>query len=161
MIHYIYVIVNRINGKTYIGYTSRKDPAMRWGVHLQDATHINRPLYQAMRKYGVENFSFTPIYCSVEKEHTLNIMENYFIKEYHSHISEGRGYNLTWGGQSNVGWVPSDQTRVLWSRQRTGKTVSNETRQKRSRTQLNRFQQHPELQEHLRQIALDRGSRPP
>lgn len=161
MIHYIYTIVNAVNGKIYVGYTSRKDPAWRWDVHVRDSKILNRPLYNAMRKYGIENFVFDVIYCSLEGDHTLSVMENHFIKEYHSHISEKKGYNITWGGQANTGWVPSEETRALWSKQRKGKVISKETRDKSSLSQKRRYAEHPEHRERLRLIALERGTRPP
>ena len=56
----VYKIVNNITGDTYIGSTKQK-PENRWATHkslYQWEAHPNRPLYMAMKKYGVENFSF-------------------------------------------------------------------------------------------------------
>ena len=52
----IYRITNLINNKIYIGQTANKYPSKRWGCHKHEATSGNdKPLYRAMRKYGIEN----------------------------------------------------------------------------------------------------------
>ena len=56
---YIYKITNNINGKIYIGMTYRTVQE-RWKEHQNDCNRRqaeNRPLYRAMNKYGIENFS--------------------------------------------------------------------------------------------------------
>lgn len=56
MIGYIYKITNKINGKVYIGKTT-KTVQERWKEHLRESRterSENRPLYRAIRKYGVD-----------------------------------------------------------------------------------------------------------
>lgn len=55
---YIYQITNLINNKKYVGQT-RFSIEQRWKQHTYTA--LNRPkikyaLYDAMRKYGIDNF---------------------------------------------------------------------------------------------------------
>lgn len=159
-IHYIYTITNTCNFKVYVGYTSRSNPISRWLQHLSNAKTINRPLYYAMRKYGTENFIFSVIYCSTDADHTLKTMESYFISQYNSFIEEN-GYNLTRGGESNFGWMPSENTRTLWRSQRIGRVVTLETREKKRQITQSRFQDNPQLREQYRITALNNGSRPP
>ncbi len=119
-IHYIYQIVNGVNNKKYIGYTSQNPPEKRWEKHITDIYTTetkHRPIYRALRKYGIESFIFEVIYCSKDAAHTLKTMENYFIKQHNSFITEN-GYNLTRGGEGNFGWIPNEKTKLLWSRQR-------------------------------------------
>ena len=55
----IYKITNIINNKCYIGKS--KDIENRWQYHKDyknNAREYNKPLYKALRKYGVENFNF-------------------------------------------------------------------------------------------------------
>ena len=55
---YIYKITNKINNKVYIGKTEG-DIALRWQQHIYNMSNgIEYHLYNAMRKYGLENFSF-------------------------------------------------------------------------------------------------------
>ena len=60
---YIYKITNTINGKMYIGKTEQTIEK-RFQQHCSDSQRDginNRPLYKAMRKYGVEFFSIEEI----------------------------------------------------------------------------------------------------
>ena len=54
---YIYQIINKVNGKIYVGKTNFSIEK-RFKEHCHDAfqpRNESRPLYAAMRKYGVEN----------------------------------------------------------------------------------------------------------
>ena len=95
----IYKITNNINNKCYIGQTI-KTPEERWKEHKQHAfgTHtndINKSLYKAMRKYGIENFSFEVLQNNIETYEQLDKAEIYWIDFYNSFI---KGYNETFGG---------------------------------------------------------------
>jgi group I intron endonuclease len=66
----------------------------KWQIHIQDAFNLNsikyeHPLHKAMRKYGVENFSFEIIQI-IEDQDELNEAEVNWILEYNSHKD---GYN--------------------------------------------------------------------
>lgn len=95
----IYCITNLINNKMYIGQTYRllED---RWKDHIESMNNLNnqRPLYRAMRKYGIENFSCSIIEQCPDKD--LNEREQYWINEKHTWIAQypENGYNLTSGG---------------------------------------------------------------
>ena len=92
---YIYCITNKINQKKYIGKTLNTVEC-RWKEHLKDykrRKYEKRALYDAMNKYGVNNFE-----CETIGEFPDNIleeMEQKFIKEYNTYHY---GYNLTIGG---------------------------------------------------------------
>lgn len=116
-IYTIYKVTNILNNKCYIGFDSAWPKRMK--DHLKDYSKEKdqKILYRAMRKHGVENFSFEVIYQSREpgnkmKSHTLTVMEPYFIKEYDSLI---HGYNATSGGEGTPGRVVADTTKKLMS----------------------------------------------
>lgn len=91
---YIYKITNKINDKIYIGQTAR-DIDSRYYEHKKCAenTNTNQPLYNAMRKYGVEAFKVELVEeCD---ESMLNDREIYYIDKYNSYKN---GYNATLGG---------------------------------------------------------------
>lgn len=92
---FIYKITNKINNKVYIGKTI-KTVESRWKQHCLDCKkerNSNRPLYRAMRKYGIENFNIEPIEeCSKE---VLSEREMYWIKHFDTYKN---GYNATTGG---------------------------------------------------------------
>lgn len=94
----IYKITNRINGKIYIGQTVRS-LEQRKREHLQSAERgVNRHLYDAIRKYGAENFDFEEL-CSAESKVDLNYLEAKYIVEYDS---VRNGYNMGYGGDNDV-----------------------------------------------------------
>lgn len=93
----IYKITNLINGKAYIGQSV--DIHKRFNAHRSVAfnpndKNYNYPLYRAIRKYGIENFSFEVLdECDMSE---LNNKEVYYISQYNTH---GKfGYNQDDGG---------------------------------------------------------------
>ena len=92
---YIYKIKNNINDKIYIGKTM-KNINKRFKEHCRDSKREdieNIPLYKAMNKYGIENFSVELIEeC---EDDILSQREIYWIEYYGSFKY---GYNATLGG---------------------------------------------------------------
>ena len=90
---YIYKIINDINQKIYIGKTEFSIEK-RFNEHCKDAfrdRNEKRPLYAAMRKYGIENFHIELI----EETNIPEEREIYWIEYYRSFKN---GYNATFGG---------------------------------------------------------------
>lgn len=112
---YIYKITNQINGKIYIGKTL-KTIQERWKEHQNDSrrSHLKkRPLYEAMQKYGVENFVIEEV---EECDYLIiNEREQYWIKKYRSYIGfeDAWGYNATLGGDGKV-YCDYDWIYSLW-----------------------------------------------
>lgn len=96
---YIYKIINDINGKIYIGKTN-ETIEKRFQEHCRDykrETEEKRPLYSAMNKYGIENFSIEKVEeCSID---IVNEREKYWIEYYGSFKN---GYNATLGGDGKA-----------------------------------------------------------
>lgn len=116
-IYSIYKITNLINNKIYIGFS--KNPAYRYKTHLKNMKNKNGKcynyiLYCAFRKYSPENFLLEIIYQSKDKEHTLKIMEPYFIKEYNSFGKNG--YNMTSGGEGRSGIGKFGKENPMWGK---------------------------------------------
>ena len=90
----VYMRTNIINGKKYIGITSRTNPNHRWsnGHGYKENTHFR----SAINKYGWENFSHDILLSGLSKEEA-NAKEKFFIKEWNTQNSE-HGYNMTEGG---------------------------------------------------------------
>ena len=95
---YIYKITNNINGKLYVGKTNNIIEN-RFQEHIRDSRkqrEENRPLYNAMNKYGIENFSIEKI---EECDYSLvDEREKYWIEYYGSFKN---GYNATKGGDGS------------------------------------------------------------
>lgn len=93
----IYKIVNKVNGKTYIGQTS-ENFQRRYFLHnwkLCNNIHDNKYLQRSWNKYGEDNFQFE-IVEGLEDSSMLNDREIYWIKYYREN---GNCYNMQDGGQ--------------------------------------------------------------
>ena len=111
--YYIYKITNKTNNKSYIGFTSNLKE--RFKVHRSKQTNLI--ISRAIRKYGVDNFTFDILYQSFDKDYALNVMEQKYIEEYDT---INQGYNQRKGGFALIG---SDNYMY-------GKTHSEETKHK-------------------------------
>lgn len=96
---FIYCIKNLINGKLYIGKTT-KTIESRWKEHVHDSSRRdmeNRPLYRAFNKYGIDNFEISLVEeCEIS---LLSDREIYWISYYKSNVN---GYNATYGGDGKI-----------------------------------------------------------
>lgn len=91
----IYKIENLINHKIYIGQSVEIEHRFQRHKCAQD----DYVIHKALRKYGIENFSFTIIEeCLPE---LLDEKENYWIAYYNSLIPNG--YNMILGGNHYSG----------------------------------------------------------
>ena len=107
----IYKITNLINGKIYIGQSV--DIQYRFRNHKSESFNpksnaYDTAIHRAIRKYGVENFSFDVVEECDQEE--LRDREIYWINYYNSF---GEGYNLTTGGEG-VQTVNIKQVQKLW-----------------------------------------------
>lgn len=95
----IYKITNLINQKVYVGLS--RNCQRRWYDHRSKSKSspkeedLRKPLYLAMRKYGLENFSFEII--EVCEESLLSDREVFWIDKLDSYRN---GYNATLGGDN-------------------------------------------------------------
>ena len=115
---YIYKITNDINEKVYIGKTSSSIEA-RWRQHRDDAhtqTKNHRPLYSAIRKYGIEHFSIEQVE-EVQTDEIACEREKYWIEHYGSFKN---GYNATKGGDG-CQYADYDLIYALFKEGKTGK----------------------------------------
>lgn len=101
---FIYKVTNNINGKVYIGQ-SVFEIEKRFKEHLSDSkkpSKCRRPFYDAINKYGQENFSIELVEEVSNNE--LNDREKYWIAFFRSYVgfNDCRGYNATLGGDSKL-----------------------------------------------------------
>ena len=95
----VYKIVNKVNGKYYIGMT-KQTLIKRFSQHKQNAKMgKNTYLYNAIRKYGNDNFEIELLLECSNKEECCNLEIEYSSKN-------KNGYNLAPGGEG--GFVVQD-----------------------------------------------------
>lgn len=119
MIYSIYKVTCKVNKKIYIGFASNY--RKRKNVHKASYKTQNYKFYRAIRKYGWNNFDWSIIYQSKDKEYTLKSMENYFISLYDSFKN---GYNTTLGGEGNLGNKHTEETKNKIGAVHKGKKLS-------------------------------------
>ena len=96
----IYLAINEVNGKKYIGKTSRP-LARRWQLHKNAATRGEGSYFQdAIRKHGAEAFIVLPIWVA-ESNKELDEMEKHFITTLGTQEFTV-GYNCTAGGDGGA-----------------------------------------------------------
>lgn len=133
-IYTIYKATNTYNGKVYVGFSANLPK--RINAHFYDQRYgntENRAFYNAIKKYGWESFEWQAIYQSWDFDHTLKIMESYFIDEYRSWVgfTDCNGYNVTRGGQGTTGWKRSSEVIERHRQQMKGRKQTSEHIEKR------------------------------
>ena len=135
IIHTIYKAVNQVNGKVYIGFDSNWPN--RVNIHRSSSKKQDYKFYRAIRKYGWDNFKWDIIYQSKDKEHTLKVMEKYFIEQYDSF---NNGYNSTLGGDGTLGLILSEESRKKISE---GNKVSKPQTQEHIKNRIESLKKNP------------------
>ena len=112
----IYKITNKINGKSYIGLSG--DIYVRWNEHKYHYKTIDNVLYRAMRKYGIENFTFEILENCPKYE--LGEKEKFYIRKYRTYVGfeDCNGYNMTLGGEDSEGLIFTEEVKAKMSSKR-------------------------------------------
>lgn len=115
----VYKIINKINGKIYIGQTKYSiSTRFSQHVHYANKRKYTSVLLEAIRKYGRENFEINILVrCDTMEE--MNHREAYYIALFDS-ISPN-GYNLDSGGKNKK---MHESTKIKISVAKTGKRLA-------------------------------------
>lgn len=110
----VYVALNKANNKLYVGVT-KYILSRRCREHFRGAKNGATGLFaRAIRKYGEGQFDFF-IFAAYDSYERALLGERELIADI---MPE---YNLTVGGEGNLGWNPSEETRKRISDSRIGK----------------------------------------
>ena len=122
---FIYKITNTINGKCYIGETTKSDPEKRWKEHKSTIKRgVGCPALQnSVIKHGIDNFKFEILIICFDKDRYKYEIE--YIKKYNTLIPNG--YNILEGGPggSFKGKKHSEETKQLLSKNNKQKYIDN------------------------------------
>lgn len=131
---------NLINGKRYIGITSRS-PEKRWGKNGNEYITNKQPAFaRAIQKYGWDNFSHVILFDGLSKTDACE-KEIELIEKYKTNCTKYKnpsyGYNMSDGGQSgSYGCVWSEEAKNKLSNILKGRTLSEESRKKLSQSRM-------------------------
>lgn len=139
----IYKATNKINGKCYIGQT-RHSLEHRKNTHLNLARKgVKTHFYQAIRKYGEDNFEWE-IICSASNKQILNELETFYITKYDS---IKHGYNMVDGGDNNIMDIESVKTKHT-------KVMQSDVVRKKISDAMKKYRlQHPFTDEHKKKLS--------
>ena len=129
----IYMYVNKINGKRYIGLTI--DFNRRYNEHLKYNTQL---IDKAIDKYGIDNFDIIILAHDIQTKEQMNNYEEFFIKRYNTLAINGKGYNIAIGGQNCCYWDGYTEEQKEATKQKIreanlGKELPQETKDKISK----------------------------
>jgi group I intron endonuclease len=102
----IYRLTNLITKKTYIGKSVNFKSRM--SGHKHSMKKAKTYLSKSINKHGWDNFKKEIIIDDVPEEDLSNLEISYIEVE---NTMCPNGYNLTLGGEGNIGWKPSKETR--------------------------------------------------
>lgn len=103
---YIYIVINDINHKVYIGQTSTS-LKQRWYEHTHTDIKSGTHFHNALLKYGIDKFHMYLLEeCRIDK---LNEREMYYISIFNSYKD---GYNMTPGGAGVPGYKHTDEDKM-------------------------------------------------
>lgn len=153
----IYRILNKINGKSYIGQTVFDDPSKRWNTHknIYKQEKHQEYLYRGMRKHGIENFEFRIL--SICNREELSKLECKYIKEFNTFGKAG--YNMTSGGEGRRDCKASEETKRKISLAGKGRVPTEETRKKLSLANMG-HKCTEETREKLRKASTGKKAKP-
>ena len=127
--YYVYIHINKLNNKTYIGITSQ-NPKVRWN---NGYGYFNqKKFYNAILKYGWDNFEHKIIFSGLTKEEA-EMKEIELIKVYKSNQQE-YGYNIANGG--NCVGTCSEITKQKISNANKGRIITDEAKMKMSKSKI-------------------------
>lgn len=106
---------NNINGKKYVGQTTRPLKIRHWQHLSQDIGYIDR----ALKKYGVKNFTLTILEDNIDDINELNKKEVYYIDKYNTFND---GYNLNRGGDNQTSFSYELRDAIIYQLKYTNKT---------------------------------------
>lgn len=141
------------NGKCYIGQTT-KTLKTRRSAHITNNHRKNVCFRRAIDKYGKDSISWEIIDTASSIEE-LNEKEQYWIEYYNSYINSenSNGYNMTLGGSSTLGWIPSQKTKENISKSLKGKFAGNKSPQYGKTGELSTWWGRKHTEEEKRKIA--------
>lgn len=171
--YYVYMHINKINGKKYIGITKQDKPEYRWGIN--GANYKESPhFYSAIQKYGWDNFEHITIASNLSKDKAC-AMEINLIAQYKTQDRE-YGYNVFKGGtapslpqetkdkiaqglkgnKNGLGKECSDEKKKKISEAQKGRKLSEEHKRKLSKPKSVTYPCSEEKRQHIIDAKKDK-----
>lgn len=121
--------INRANEKKYVGITAN-NPIIRWQNGF--GYKKNKHFWDAIQKYGWDNFDHLILYSGLSKEAACEIEQLLILQN--QTTDKRHGYNLTTGGEF---FQHSEESKLLISQKRKGKGRVKRTPEQIARMKAN------------------------
>lgn len=119
--HYIYIYINKLDGKIYVGQT--QDLKSRDKSHIYNKSNLH--IDNAIRKYGRNNFDYF-ILTTADNIESANQKEIFWISEMRRLFGDKMIYNKSNGGEASMrGLKHSDNTKKKMSDSKVGEKNPN------------------------------------
>ena len=128
----IYRLTNKVNNKMYHGQTTEEDINDRWKKYKNLNCKSQKKLYNALKKYGWDNFLAEVIDTTPQNQEQLDNLEIFYIAKFNSIEN---GYNCNPGGH---GGKRSEETKRKISNSLKGFRHNTESIEKIRIASLNR-----------------------
>lgn len=140
------------SGKHYIGQTVRE--TKRKSEHKRETSKTQTKFGKAIRKYGYENFQYEVLFKlnsndKMKLKVILDIMEKYLIRKFDSF---NNGYNLNDGGEGNIGYKHTDETKTILK-------ITNQKSEEKSKKISNSLKGKVFTEEHKKHMSESRANK--
>jgi len=144
------------NHKNYIGITIC-DIKKRQKEHKCSANSGDtRCLYNALRKYNDKlETDFCEEIDTASSLEELYEKEKLYIQKYNSHYIHGNGYNMTYGGEGNHGYIFTEEDKKNMSDGQKKRFENLEEREKLALQSRNYWHENEEAKEKMRQLKKE------
>ena len=145
--------ISFLNGKNYIGITIC-DIKKRQREH-KSAVNSGKTLciYNALRKHIDKlETDFCEKIDTASSLEELYEKEKMYIQKYNSHYIHGNGYNMTYGGEGNHGYIFTEEHKKNMSERQTKRFENPEEKEKLALQSRNYWNDNEEAKENMRQL---------
>lgn len=117
----VYKYTNKINNKSYVGFAKNLDARHSWHKRSANKGVVSK-FYNAIRKYGLDNFTLEILEESVDRDFLLNQREGFWIAHFDTLKN---GYNMTRGGEGGPGGAWSGKKRPSHAQKMKGNNFTD------------------------------------
>jgi len=141
------------NGKNYIGITTC-DIKKRQKEHKCAANSgKTQCLYNAIRKYhDISDTDFCEKIDTANSLEELYKKEKMYIQKYNSHYTDGYGYNMTYGGEGNHGYIYTEEVKKRICESQKKRFERTEEREKLSNISKNFWNDNDKAKQEMSEL---------
>jgi len=132
------------NGKHYIGLTTTSLEQRTKQHRCTSKRGDTQCLYNALRKYKMEDILELIEIDTADTPEELCEKEIKYIQEYNSYYMNGKGYNMTYGGEGVIGYLFTEKDKQKMSESRKKYFDNPESRQKVGEIKKKYYRDNPE-----------------